>query len=124
MKLGGIFHLRKNERKKIFKTYLESLIYDGGPNNFVIFSEISTKRFVQAAGGNGGRLVIIDIPKVSLSKNEVKTLERVFVLFEKMDEAFQGQATPEQGSLILEKVFREVFLMPDNYSIETELILS
>ena len=116
--------MRKNERKKIFKMYLESLIYEGGSKNFAIFSDISSKRFVQAAGANGDRLIIIDVPKVSLDKNEKTTLERIFVLFEEMEEAYQGQATPEQGSLILEKIFREVYLLPDNYSIETELNLS
>ncbi|MHA1977873.1 MAG: hypothetical protein ACW98I_13280 [Candidatus Hodarchaeales archaeon] len=104
--------------------YLESLIYDGGAQNFVIFSEISTKRFIQVTGRNGGRLVIIDIPKVSLDENEEKALKRIFVLFEEMEKAYQGQATPEQGSLIIEKIFREIFLLSDNYSIETELTLS
>ena len=116
--------MRKNERKKIFKMYLESLIYDGGTNNFVVFSEISTKRFIQAAGGNGDMLVIIYLPKVSLDNDELILLKKIFVLFEEIEQAYQGQATPEQGSLILEKIFREIFLLPDNYSIETELNLS
>ncbi|MHA2154333.1 MAG: hypothetical protein ACXABU_03260 [Candidatus Hodarchaeales archaeon] len=116
--------MRKNERKKIFQMYLEALIYEGGDNNIVIFSEISTKKFIQAAGTKGDRLVIIDLPKISLDSLERKNLTRIFVLFEEMEQAYQGQATPEQGSLILEKIFREVYLLPDNYSLETELNLS
>ena len=104
--------------------YLESLIYEGGSNNYAIFSDISSKRFVQAVGANGDRLIIIDIPKISLDRDERKNFERIFVLFDEREEAYQGQATPEQGSLILDKIFREVYLLPDNYSIETKLNLS
>ena len=104
--------------------YLQSLIYDGGTDNFVIFSAISTKRFVQVVGGKGDRLVVIDLPKVTLDKNEEISLKRIFVLFDEIEQAYQGQATPEQGSLILEKIFREIYLLPDNYGIETELNLS
>ncbi len=116
--------MRKNERKKIFKMYLESLIYEGGSNNFVIFSDITSNRFIQAAGGKGDRLIIIDLPKASLDKNEIIALKKIFVLFEEMDQAFQGQATPDQGSLIIEKIFRDVFLLPDHYSVDIELNLS
>jgi hypothetical protein len=115
--------MRKNQRKELFLSYLTTILYEGGENNFVIFTDIESKRFVQFAGSRGDRLLIVDIPKVALNKEERKTLQRIFVLFEEMENSFQGEVTPEQGSLVAEKLFRDVFLSSDSYSVAAELTL-
>jgi len=116
--------MRKNERLEIFRSYLKSLIYEGGENNFVIFTDIQTNKFVQFAGSNGERLIILDIPMQSVSKDEENLLNSIFeALIEPMDNSFQALVTPDQGARVAEKVFRDVFLLPDTYNIEVEIKL-
>ena len=115
--------MRKTERKQIYQSYLETLLKEGGENNFVIFTDIETKKFVQFVGSREDRLILVDIPKVALNKEETKALQRIFVLFEELENSYQGQVTPEQGALVTEKLFRDVFLSLDSYNVETELHL-
>ena len=115
--------MRKNQRKEIFLSYLTTILNEGGKNNFVIFTDIETKKFVQMAGSYGDRLLIIDIPKISLDNKEREALKRVFVLFDEMENSFQGEVTPEQGALVTEKIFRDVFESSDSFNVETELHL-
>ena len=115
--------MRKKERKRIFQSYLESLIYEGGTNNIVIFTEISSKKFLQFVGSNGDRAVLLDVPFVALDKSERKLLLETIVILEKADVSYQVLVTPEQGALIAEKVFLDVFFVSHSYSFETELTL-
>jgi hypothetical protein len=115
--------MRKSERKEIYSTYLNTLLTDGGSNNFVIFTDPLTKRFIQFAGSKGNRLVIIDLPKKSLLTKEEERLITIFVLFEEMKYSFQCEVTPEQGVLIAEKVFLDVFEVSDDYTINAEITL-
>ena len=97
--------LRKKERKRIFQSYLETIIYEGGENNFVVFTETESKKFLQYAGSKGDRVVIIDIPKVALNSQEEKLLLETIVTLEETDQSYQALVTPEQGVLIAEKIF-------------------
>ncbi len=115
--------LRKKERKRIYQSYLETLIYEGGANNFVVFTETISKKFLQFAGSNGDRLVIIDIPKVALDPKEKKLLLETIVILQEADASYQVLVTPEQGALVAEKIFIDVFFVSDAYSFETELKL-
>ena len=115
--------MRKTERKEIYSTYLRTILDEGGPNNFVIFTEPLSKRFVQFAGSRGDRLVIVDIPKKQLSADEVERLNTIFVLFEEMDYAFQCELTIEQGVLIAEKIFLDIFEVSNDYSINVDVNL-
>lgn len=118
-----ISDLRKKERKRIYQSYLESLIYEGGNNNFVVFSETISKKFLQFAGSRGDRLVIIDIPKVALDKREKKLLLETIVILEEADASYQVLVTPDQGVLIAEKIFIDVFQVTHDYSFTAELTL-
>ena len=115
--------MRKKERKRIYQSYLESLIYEGGTNNIVIFTEISSKKFLQFVGSNGDRLVMLDVPFVALDKSEKKLLLETIVILEEADVSYQVLVTPEQGALIAEKIFLDVFFVSHSYSFETELTL-
>jgi hypothetical protein len=99
------------------------LIHEGGANNFVVFTETISKKFLQFAGSNGDRLVIIDIPKVAINPEEKKLLLGTIVILEEADSSYQVLVTPEQGALIAEKIFLDVFFVSDSYSFETELHL-
>ena len=115
--------LRKKERKRIYQSYLETLIYEGGTNNFVVFTETTTKKFLQFVGSNGDRLVMLDVPMAALDINEIKLLLETIVILEEADVSYQVLVTPEQGALIAEKVFLDVFFVSHSYSFETELTL-
>ncbi len=115
--------MRKKERKRIFLSYLETLIYEGGTNNFVVFTETVSKKFLQFVGSKGDRLITLDIPKTALDVKELKLLLETIVILEEIDVSYQVLVTPEQGVLIAEKTFIDVFLVSDAYSFETELHL-
>jgi hypothetical protein len=115
--------LRKKERKKIFQAYLESLIYEGGTNNIAVFTETSSKKFLQFVGSNGDRMIMLDVPFVALDKSERKMLLETIVILEKADVSYQVLVTPEQGALIAEQIFLDVFFVSNSYSFETELTL-
>jgi hypothetical protein len=102
---------------------LETLIHEGGTNNIVIFTETSSKKFLQFVGSNGDRLVMLDVPFVALDKSERKLLFETIVILEEADISYQVLVTPEQGALIAEKVFLDVFFVSHSYSFETELTL-
>ncbi|MHA2346938.1 MAG: hypothetical protein ACXACP_09490 [Candidatus Hodarchaeales archaeon] len=115
--------MRKNQRKRIFSTYLTTILKDGGSNNFVIFTDALTKRFVQFVGCKDDKLVIVDIPKQQLLPKEVDRLKTIFVLFEEMEFAFQGEVSPEQGVLIADKIFLDVYESSDDYTVNVDIIL-
>ena len=115
--------MRKQERKRIYQSYLETLIYEGGTNNFVIFTETTSKKFLQFVGSIGDRMVMLDVPFVALNKNEMKLLLETIVILEKADVSYQVLVTPEQGALIAEKIFLDVLFVSHSYSFETELTL-
>jgi hypothetical protein len=50
-------------------------------------------------------------------------LLETIVILEKADVSYQVLVTPEQGALIAEKIFLDVFFVSDSYSFETELTL-
>lgn len=68
-------------------------------------------------------MVMLDVPFVALDKNEKKMLLETIVILEEADVSYQVLVTPEQGALIAEKIFLDVFSVPDSYSFDTELTL-
>ena len=68
-------------------------------------------------------MVMLDIPFVALNKSEKKRLLETIVILEEADVSYQVLVTPEQGALIAEKIFLDVFYVTDSYSFETELNL-
>ncbi|MFX0183645.1 MAG: hypothetical protein ACFE95_11235 [Candidatus Hodarchaeota archaeon] len=116
--------MRKNQRLEIYQTYLHTILSEGGSGNFVIFTDPISERSVQFIAEKWDRLVVIDIPKVALSKDETKRLKDFFgVLFESIEYTYQAEVTPEQGAKCAEKIFRDVYLLPDSYNIEAKLNL-
>jgi hypothetical protein len=116
--------MRKQKRLEIIRTYLNTIINEGGSSNIVIFTDPETKKFVQFIGERGDRLLILDIPNVELSVNEERRLKDIFIaLLEPTEYAYQAQVTLDQGVKVTEKIFRDVFLVPDTYNIETEINL-
>ncbi len=116
--------MRKQKRLDIFRTYLNTIINEGGSSNIVIFTDPETKKFVQFVGERGDRLLILDLPNVELSVNEERRLKDIFIaLLEPTEYAYQAQVTLDQGVKVTEKIFRDVFLVPDTYNIETEIKL-
>ena len=115
--------MRKKERKRIFLSYLETLVYEGGTNNIVVFTETVSKKFLQFVGSKSDRLINLDIPKAALDIKELKLLLETIVILEEIDVSYQVLVSPEQGALIAEKIFLDVFCVSDAYSIESELHL-
>jgi hypothetical protein len=116
--------MRKNQRLEIYNSYLQTILSEGGSGNFVIFTDPISEKFVQFVAEKGDRLVLIDIAKVALSKDETKRLKDFFgALFESFEYSYQAEVTPEQGAKCAEKFFRDVYLLPDSYNIETKLNL-
>jgi hypothetical protein len=116
--------MRKNQRLEIYNSYLQTILSEGGSGNFVIFTDPISEKFVQFVAEKGDRLVLIDIAKVALSKDETKRLKDFFgALFESFEYSYQAEVTPEQGAKCVEKFFRDVYLLPDSYNIETKLNL-
>ena len=110
---------------EIIRTYLNTILYEGGSSNIAIFTDLETKRFVQFIGERGDKLLLLDIPKAELNSEEEQRLHDIFnALLEPTVYAYQAQVTVEQGVKVAEKVFRDVFLLPDSYNIECELNLS
>jgi hypothetical protein len=117
-------NMRKNQRHKLFLSYLQTIVSEGGSGNFVVFSDPISEKFVQIVAEKWDRLVIIDIPKVALSNDETKRLNDIFgALFTSTEHSFQAEVSLEQGAKCAEKIFRDVFLLPDSYNLETRLNL-
>jgi hypothetical protein len=90
----------------------------------VIFTDPDSAKFVQFIGEKGDKLLLIDIPKVELNPEEERRLKEIFsALFESTEYAYQAEVTPDQGVKVTEKIFRDVFLVPDTYNIKTEIKL-
>ncbi len=117
--------MRKKERHSIFRTYLKTILQEGGSGNFVVFTDLETNKFVQFAATKGEKVVLIDIPKQSLSKEEVNRLNDYFgaLLGEPTDYAYQAEVSVEQGAICAEKIFRDVYQLHERYSIETKINL-
>ncbi len=98
---------------------------EGGKNNQVIFTEPNSGKYIQFISARGDKLLIIDIPKGSFNKEERKRLiDRFHPLLEEFDHSWQAEISLLQGSIIAESIFRDIFLLSDNYSFETKLSLS
>lgn len=116
--------MRKKERYSVFRSYLKTILEDGGSGNFVIFTDPKTNKFVQFAASKGDKIVLIDIPMQSLSKEETNRLEYHFgALLGPTDYAYQGEVSVEQGAICAEKIFRDVYQLSERYSIETKITL-
>ncbi len=119
-----VIRLRKKERHSIILSYLNTILQEGGSGNFVIFTDPETHKLVQFAATKGDKVVLFDIPMQSLSIEETNRLEDHFgPLLAVTDYAYQGEVSPEQGAICAEKIFRDVYQLPDRYSIETEITL-
>ena len=100
------------------------MLSEGGPGNFVIFSDPISNKFVQFVSEKSDRVVIIDIPKVALSKDEIKRFKDFFdALFISIEYSYQAEVSLNQGVMSTEKIFRDVYLLSDSYNIETKLNL-
>lgn len=116
--------MRKNQRHELFLSYLQTILSEGGSGNFVIFNDPISEKFVQFVAERGDRLMIIDIPKITLSNDETMRLKAIFgALFTSTASSFQAEVSLEQGAKCTEKIFRDVFLLPDTYNVETKLNL-
>ncbi|MFX0170676.1 MAG: hypothetical protein ACFE9L_02020 [Candidatus Hodarchaeota archaeon] len=105
-------------------SYIQTILSEGGSGNFVIFSDPISEKFIQFVAEKWDCLVLIDIPKVMLSIDETKRLKDLFgALFESIEHSYQAEVTPQQGVKCAEKIFRDVFYLPDSYSIEAKLNL-
>ncbi|MFX0087711.1 MAG: hypothetical protein ACFFAU_18820 [Candidatus Hodarchaeota archaeon] len=116
--------MKKQQRLDIIHSCLNKILNEGGSANLVIFTDPDSTKFVQFIGKRGGRLLLIDIPKVELKADEERRLNEIFSpLLEPTEYTYQAQVTPDQGVKVTEKIFRGVFLSPDTYNIGTEINL-
>ncbi len=116
--------MKKKERQSIILSYLKTIVQEGGSGNFVIFTDPDTNRFVQFAATKGEKVVLIDIPKQSLSKQETIRLVDYFgALIQPTDYSYQAEMSVDQGAICAEKIFRDVYQLPDKYSIEIKINL-
>ncbi len=116
--------MRKQQRLEIIHSCLNKILNEGGSFNFVVFTDPDSNKFLQFIGEKGDRLLLIDMPKVELRADEERRLNMIFsALFKPTEYAYQAQVTPDQGVKVTEKIFREVFLAPDTYNIETDIKL-
>jgi len=116
--------LRKRQRLKIFQSFLETILFEGGRNNLLIFTDPNSEKCIQFAAAKGDKLLIIYLPKASFNKEETQRLiDRFRPLIEEFEESWKAEISIQQGPLIAESIFHDIFLLSDDYSFETEITL-
>jgi len=126
--------MKREERLEIFRCNLSKLVEEGDEGSFVIF-DVATGKFVQFVGSKEeGGWMICDIPLQELSKDEEKRLLAIeeFLHSEGIDaetgvkisyQAWFGKDDVEKAAEITERIFTEVFRLPDDYDVNVSLNL-
>ena len=116
--------MNSSERNKIYSEKLPKLTLEGGDFNYVIFSDKETEKFVQFYSNKGSSSVYVDIPYLSVEKDETERLLQLpDVKFKKENEAYVAGFTVEEGIAFVDIIFLKVFLLSDDFKLETELVL-
>lgn len=116
----------KNERLKLLKETFEKALNKAkeGHSSFIIITEKSTGKYVQASVIAGENEIVIDIPEGVLSLEELEKAERFLKDADIKHKATVGLTfwvdDAEKASKIINDGFKEVLNLSDNYEIEIE----
>lgn len=124
--------MEKEARLEMFKTNLTKLIMEGKEGSVVIFD--TPEKYVQFAGCKGW--MACDIPTSQLTKDEEKRLLNLkqFSDAECATDAKTGETISyqshfeeegvDEASELVEKIFTEVYRLPQDYDVKAELNLA
>ena len=116
--------MNSSERKEIYSENLPKLIFDGGDFNFIIFSDKETEKYVQFHSNKGAKSIYVDIPYLAIEEDETERLLQLSdVKFKKENEAYVAGFTIEEGVEFVDQLFLKVFLLPEDFQVEIELVL-
>lgn len=123
--------LNKTPRVNLIKTSLVKAIEDR--RDYVIFDTkhyLSNPKFVQLEFDFTENVLVLDVPLKELSKPEVVRAERV--IDKEVSDSFEDDSIRvsypfdevNTATEMVENIFRQVFLLPEDYSISVEYIWS
>jgi len=100
--------------------YIKRIVNEGGDNNFVIFEDKNTGKFIQYAGTKGDPVLICDIPFHQLTPEEEDAL--IEMGFTKGEISYQALVDYEDAAELADEIFTEIFNLQD-YKLKVELNL-
>jgi len=113
------------DRQRLFTSSIEKAVRDN--EDFVIFDDPVSGKFIQFAVFASEKTLIIDIPLNSLSKQEYEWLsQHLEVITGSNNEPISFQKTistaqTDYAAQFVEWIFTKIFLLPDTYSIDAKV---
>ena len=132
-----------HRRVEVAKRVLRALVTEGGRANYAVFTaqvrsgaimRRPVELFIQFSGRRGARRVLMDIPLRLLCREEAAKLRELLVDVPSWSPvvvrdaegclvSVSGYVEPDDAAILMERVFREVFELPENYDVEVEVWL-
>jgi len=127
-------------RVAVFREVLRMLVSEGGENYAVFTARVyrgailrkGVEFFIQFSGRRGATRVLMDVPLARLCREEALRLREILMDYpswspvvvrdvEGCITSVSGYVDPSEAAEIAERIFREVFELPGNYSVEIEV---
>jgi hypothetical protein len=116
--------MQSDERKNIYSDNFPKLILEGGDFNYVIFSDKETEKFVQFYANKGAKGIHVDIPYLAIEEDETGRLLQLHeIKFKKENDSYVSSFTIEEAIDFVDILFLNVFLLPEDFRLEIELVL-